>query len=117
MANEPAPTDRLNLTIKSLKNGLTSIPLSAAMDMLEAWQQDFLQSGQPALQDIGREIGNLQSLLTTSKLDGGAIGQSLSLLGSQTNQAAFQAPADQQADLRTIGDLLIKKGAELDKQR
>ena len=84
--------DLLNATVHSLKNGLTGIPVSAAIDNTETWQQQLLQSGEPALQDIGRGIGNLQSLLSSGSLDGGAIGRSLSMLGAQTNQAAATAP-------------------------
>ncbi|MCB2379892.1 hypothetical protein LGH70_20010 [Hymenobacter sp. BT635] len=116
MANDTLPQNHLADTIQALKKGLTSIPLSAAMDNTEAWQQEFLQSGIPALQDIAREIGNLQSLLTAPKIDGPAVGRALSLLGSQTTQFAFQATADQQADVRSIGDLLLRLGTELQGQ-
>ncbi|TGE14357.1 hypothetical protein [Hymenobacter elongatus] len=83
------------------------------MSNTEAWQQEFLLSGIPELQDIAREIGNLQSLLTAPKLDGAAIGQALSMLGSQTTQFAFQAAAEQQADIRAIGDMLLRLGSGL----
>jgi hypothetical protein len=116
MANETLPQNHLANTIQALKNGLTNIPLSAAMDNTEAWQQEFLVSGIPALQDIAREIGTLQSLLTAPKLDGPTIGRTLSLLGSQTTQFAFQATAEQQADIRSVGDLLLRLGAQLQEQ-
>jgi hypothetical protein len=106
--------DLLNATIHSLKNGLTGIPVSAAIDNTETWQQQLLQSGEPALQDIGREIGNLQSLLSSGTLDGAAIGRSLSMLGAQTNQAAATAPADLQTSLRGLGDLLLQAGGKLE---
>lgn len=106
--------DLLNATVHSLKNGLTGIPVSAAIDNTETWQQQLLQSGEPALQDIGREIGNLQSLLSSGSLDGGAIGRSLSMLGAQTNQAAATAPADLQSGLRDLGDLLLQAGGKLE---
>ncbi|PJJ58762.1 hypothetical protein [Hymenobacter chitinivorans] len=116
MANDTLPQNHLTNTITALKQGLTSIPISAAMDNTEAWQQEFLQSGIPALQDIARELGNLQSLLTAPKLNGPDIGRSLSLLGSQTTQYAFQASAEQQADIRSIGDLLLRLGTDLQNQ-
>ncbi|UOQ54936.1 hypothetical protein [Hymenobacter cellulosivorans] len=117
MANDTLPQNHLANTIAALKQGLTSIPISAAMDNTEAWQQEFLQSGIPALQDIARELGNLQSMLTAPKLDGAAIGRALSLLGSQTTQYAFQASPEQQADVRAIGDLLLRLGSDLQGQR
>ncbi|MBC6697610.1 hypothetical protein [Hymenobacter sp. BT190] len=106
--------DLLNATIHSLKNGLTGIPISAAIDNTETWQQQLLQSGEPALQDIGREIGNLQSLLSSGSLNAAAIGRSLSMLGAQTNQAAANASADTQAGLRDLGDLLLQAGGKLE---
>jgi hypothetical protein len=105
--------DLLGATIHALQNGLTSIPLSAAQDNTETWQQHLLQSGEPALQDVGREIGNLQSLLSSGNLNPEAIGASLSMLGSQTNQAAATATPDTQAQLRNLGDLLLQLGAKL----
>ncbi len=103
----------LGATIHALQNGLTSIPISGALDNTETWQQHLLQSGEPALQDVGREVGNLQSLLSSGNLNPEAIGHSLSMLGSQTNQAAMTASPDFQASLRTLGDLLLQLGTKL----
>ncbi|RZK28869.1 MAG: hypothetical protein EOO63_10280 [Hymenobacter sp.] len=60
--------DLLHATLSGLQNGLTSLPLGSAMDNTETWQQQFLHSGQPEFQDIAREMGNLQSLLTSGSL-------------------------------------------------
>lgn len=105
--------DHLNATIAALKNGLTSLPLGSAMDNTETWQQQFLQSGLPGLQDIAREIGNLQSLLTSGTLSPSAIGQSLSMLGDQTSQASNKAPEDLKKPLRELADLLRRHGGDL----
>jgi hypothetical protein len=106
-------SDHLNTTISALKNGLTSLPLGSAMDNTEAWQQQFLQSGQPGLQDIAREIGNLQSLLTSGTLSADAIGRSLTMLGDQTSQASNLAPADTKKSLVELADLLRRHGGDL----
>jgi ribosomal 50S subunit-associated protein YjgA (DUF615 family) len=105
--------DLLNATIHALRSGLTSIPISAALDNTETWQQKLLQSGDPALQDVGREMGNLQSLLSSGFLNAEAIGNSLSILGSQTNQAALHADEELKASLRDLGDLLLQTSAKL----
>ena len=107
------PSDHLLATISALKNGLTSLPLGSAMDNTETWQQQFLQSGLPGLQDIAREIGNLQSLLTGGVLSARAIGHSLSMLGDQTSQASAQAPADLKKPLVELADLLRRHGSDL----
>lgn len=103
----------LGATIHALRNGLTSIPISGALDNTETWQQHLLQSGEPALQDVGREVGNLQSLLSSGNLNPEAIGSSLSMLGSQTNQAAIKASPDFKAQLNELGDLLLQLGSKL----
>ena len=107
------PSDHLLATISALKNGLTSLPLGSAMDNTETWQQQFLQSGQPGLQDIAREIGNLQSLLTSGALSARAIGSSLTILGDQTSQASTEAPADLKKPLLELADLLRRHGSDL----
>ena len=106
-------SDHLHATVSALKNGLTSLPLGSAMDNTETWQQAFLQSGQPGLQDIAREIGNLQSMLSSGVLSATAIGNSLSMLGDQTSQASVQAPAEAKKPLQELADLLRRHGSDL----
>ena len=103
----------LGATIHALRNGLTTIPISGALDNTETWQQHLLQSGEPALQDVGREVGNLQSLLSSGNLDPEAIGNSLNMLGIQTNQAAAHASPDFKTQLQELGDLLIQLSTKL----
>ena len=107
------PSDHLLATISALKNGLTSLPLGSAMDNTETWQQQFLQSGLPGLQDIAREIGNLQSLLTSGALSARAIGNSLIMLGDQTSQISRQAGDDLKKSLQELSDLLRRYGGDL----
>ena len=105
--------DLLHATLSGLQNGLTSLPLGSAMDNTETWQQQFLQSGRPEFQDIAREIGNLQSLLSSGNLSATAIGNSLTMLGDQTSQASHEAPADLKADLLKLADTLRRHGHDL----
>jgi len=105
--------DLLHATLSGLQNGLTSLPLGSAMDNTETWQQQFLQSGLPELQDIAREMGNLQSLLTSGSLSATAIGNSLNMLGDQTSQLSQTAAADLKADLLKLADTLRRHGHEL----
>ena len=90
--------DLLHATISGLQNGLTSLPLGSAMDNTETWQQQFLQSGLPEYQDIARELGNLQSLLSSGNLGATAIGNSLTMLGDQTSQISHHAPASKRSN-------------------
>lgn len=112
-------SDLLNATNHSLSNGLTGIPLTAAMDNTETWQQHLLQSGEPALQDIGRELGNLQSLLSAGDagLNAQAIGRSLSMLGAQTAEIVRTAPDEVRSGLSGLSDTLLKAGGQLEQAR
>ena len=105
--------DLLHATLAGLQNGLTSLPLGSAMDNTETWQQQFLQSGRPELQDIAREMGNLQSLLTSGSLSASAIGNSLNMLGDQTSQISHGAAPELKADLLKLADTLRRHGHEL----
>ena len=107
------PLDHLNATISALKNGLTSLPVGSAMDNTEAWQQQFLQSGRPELQDIAREIGNFQSLLTSGTWSPTAMGKSLTMLGDQTSQASVHAAPELKKSLQELADLLRRHGGDL----
>jgi hypothetical protein len=84
------------------------------MDTTEGWQQQFLQSGEPALQNIAREIGNLQSILSSGTLDGPAIGRSLSMLGAQVTEVLPHAPNERKAGLSQLSTLLLRLGGELE---
>ncbi len=106
-------SDLLKATVSGLQNGLTSLPLGSAMDNTETWQQQFLQSGLPELQDIAREMGNLQSLLSSGNLGATPIGNSLVMLGDQTSQVSQHAPADLKGDLLKLADTLRRHGHEL----
>ncbi|WP_375416543.1 hypothetical protein [uncultured Hymenobacter sp.] len=105
--------DHLNATLHALQNGVTGIPISAAMDNTEVWQQQLWQSGDVDLQHVAREFGNLQSLLTSERLDGAAIASSLSMLGDQTSQASAKAPAELKADLIKLADALRRAGGDM----
>ncbi|OON65394.1 hypothetical protein [Hymenobacter sp. CRA2] len=115
MANpDTANADLLADTIHALQSGLTSVPLSEVMSNTEAWQQQFLQSGIPDFQNIAREIGNLQSLLSSGKLDGPAIGRSLGMLGAQIVDVMPQAPEERRVGLSQLSTLLLRLGGELE---
>jgi hypothetical protein len=112
--NDTATADLLADTIHALQSGLTAVPLSQAMDTTEAWQQQFLQSGIPEYQNIAREIGNLQSLLSSGQLDGPAIGRSLGMLGAQIVDVMGQAPEERKVGLSQLSTLLLRIGGELE---
>lgn len=121
MANSSFTADakQLTETLHALQGGLTGIPISTASTTIDQWQEVLQQSGIPALQDIDRELGNLQSLLTAGSggLDTRAIGRSLSMLGSQTSQVAATAAPELRASLTPLADFLLKAGGKLEDQQ
>jgi len=119
MANLPPAESgdrKITHTIQALQHGLTGLPVSIALTHIDQWYQLLIDSGIPGFQDIARELGNLQSLISAKGevFDGKSIGRSLSMLGAQTIQAADNAGDTLQADLSTLGDLLIKAGGDLE---
>lgn len=119
MANLPSPESgdrQLAHTIQALQHGPTGLPISTALTHIDQWYQLLIDSGIPGFQDIARELGNLQSLISTKDdiIDGKSIGRSLSMLGAQTIQAADNVDNTLQADLSTLGDLLIKTGGDME---
>ncbi|WP_303312612.1 hypothetical protein [Hymenobacter sp. BT730] len=107
---------QLTATLKALQEGLTSLPLSTAHTNIDDWQNLLEQSGIPALQDVVRELGNLQSLLSSGDLNQNtvAIGRSLSMLGAQTTQAAATATPETRSDLTRLADMLLRAGGDLE---
>lgn len=107
---------QLTDTLHALQGGLTGLPLSTAHTNIDTWQNLLEQSGIPALQDVVRELGNLQSLLSTENhsLNSAAIGRSLSMLGAQTTQAAASATPETRQDLTRLADMLLKAGGDLE---
>jgi len=109
----------LATTIKGLQQGLTGVPISTSITHIDEWYQLLQESGVPGLQDVARELGNLQSLISLKDkgFDGKSIGRSLSMLGAQMIQIASKADADSQANLSALGDLLIKAGGDLENHK
>ncbi|MBO3271520.1 MULTISPECIES: hypothetical protein [Hymenobacter] len=119
MANLPSAHSGdilLTHTIQALLQGPTGIPISTSLTHVDQWYQLLIDSGIPAFQDIARELGNLQSLISAEQdiFDGKSIGRSLSMLGAQTIQAADNVDDTLKADLSKLGDLLIKFGGDLE---
>ncbi|MBC6612720.1 hypothetical protein H8B15_17490 [Hymenobacter sp. BT507] len=119
MANLPSTHSSdvlLTHTIQALLQGPTGMPISTALTHIDQWYQLLIDSGIPAFQDIARELGNLQSLISAELdlFDGKSIGSSLSMLGAQTIQAADKVEDALKADLSKLGDLLIKFGGDLE---
>lgn len=96
----------LDMTIATLKNGLTAISPDAAFGVISDWQQQLQ----------GTEISKLLEELKAT-LDGSSsrrsIAEILSELGAQTNSAGENADGDLATKLTELGQLLAQAGVSL----
>lgn len=99
-------------TISALQGGLTSLSPSVAVSNIQGWEQQLQGSNDPATQQIAADLGELRQLLTSGSLDGKAIGQVLSRLGTGTTSVAAGA-GGAQSKLQQLGQLLSKAGETL----
>lgn len=103
----------LDGTISALQGGITSLSPTTAVSNIESWESQLQASGDPKLSGIAADLNALKAELTSGKLDGSAIGQLLSKLGTATTDVAGQAEASSQSKLTTLGSLLTKAGSAL----
>jgi hypothetical protein len=78
---------------------------------VDGWQKRLEASGDPLLQPIVDNLGELKELLAAETLDGGAIGRLLVDLGDQTQAVAVSGKASPVADrLQLLSQLLTEEG-------
>lgn len=57
-------------TITTLEEGLTNVPLEAAVANIEGWQSTLGASNETALQNLGVQLGELSAALQAEPIDG-----------------------------------------------
>ncbi len=107
-AQSDAPT--LDETISTLQDGVTNIPLDAALANIEGWRQTLESSDDAAQQIVGSQLGDLASALQTKPIDEREVGSLLVSLGKSTVILGEDAGNDQ---LTALGDLLTQAGSSL----
>jgi hypothetical protein len=103
----------LNTTVSALQSGVTNIPPEAAITNIDGWAQRLQASNDPDLEQIADNLTQLRNMLSSGNLDGLAIGQLLTQLGSQTSSAASKADVSAQSQLQELGRLLSQAGSQL----
>ena len=106
LAQSDAPT--VDETIAALQGGLTSIPVDAAVANIEGWETQLSGSDNPALQNIGSQLGELSTALQADTIDSNAVGQLLCNIGDETT-----AVAGDDAQLAELGNLLTQAGVSV----
>ena len=105
-AQEAAPT--VLSTITTLEEGLTNIPLEAAVANIEGWQSTLEASNETTLQNLGVRLGELSEALQAETIDSEEVSRLLLSLGEGTS-----AVAAGDEELARLGTLLSEAGGSL----
>ena len=95
-------------TITTLEEGLTNVPLEAAVANIEGWQSTLGASNETALQNLGVQLGELSAALQAEPIDGEEVSRLLVTLGEGTS-----AVAAGDEELARLGTLLSEAGGSL----
>ena len=95
-------------TITTLEEGLTNVPLEAAVANIEGWQSTLGASNETALQNLGVQLGELSEALQAETIDGEEVSRLLVTLGEGTS-----AIAAGDEELARLGTLLSEAGGSL----
>lgn len=101
-------------TTATLREGVRRVAIERAISEVEGWQNKLEASGDPGLQPIADNLGELKRLLATDNLDVEAISGLLVELGDQTQAVAVSGTASQVADkLQLLSQLLTDEGRSM----
>jgi hypothetical protein len=111
----PASTHAAEIaaTVDDLQQGLDRLPLAKAVNRIDDWRRQILESERADLRPIADDLGALHGELTGTHLDGRTIGRLLVRLGEGTAAAADSADEPMQNGLRRLGSLLGHAGRAL----
>ena len=98
-------------TISALRNGVENLAIGRALSEIDGWEQKLEESGDPQLAPIAENLRQLRALLMADRLDGGAIGILLGVLGEQVQDVASGSLGESVGGkLRQLGGLLDTEG-------
>ena len=108
-------------TIDDVERGLTSIPLSKAVNKIDDWKRKVEETERQDLLPIAAGLGELRQSLVGEGIDGIRVGAILTRLGEQTEAAADDVPPPTTGDttedlvnnLKRLGSLLRHAGGAL----
>lgn len=98
-------------TISALRDGVENLAIGRALSEIDGWEQKLEESGDPQLAPIAENLRQLRALLTADRLDSGAIGVLLGVLGEQVQDVASGSLGESVGGkLRQLGGLLDTEG-------
>lgn len=100
----------LEETISTLQEGVTNIPLEAALANIEGWRDVLEPSDDTAQRIVGSQLGDLATALQTDPIDPREVGSLLISVGKSVIIVGEDAGEDQ---LVALGDLLTQAGTSL----
>jgi hypothetical protein len=101
-------------TTATLREGVWQVAIERAISEVDSWQNKLEASGDPGLQPIANNLGELKRLLAADELDVEAISGLLIELGDQTQAVAVSGTASQVADkLQLLSRLLTDEGRSM----
>jgi hypothetical protein len=106
-------SERLTTTIKHLKEGLTSMPMSAARHSIESWQTELKGYEGTAFHTIATDLGHLHEELGNTEIDGAKVGKLLAKLGKETIKVAKKADGSKHDNIEELGSLLESAAEQL----
>ncbi len=117
MPEEPAPMEApaddagmtsANETLDAVRNagGLTNLPPETAVGNIDAWISKL--EGTPGTETIVSNLQELKTELSNPTIDGAAVGNLLTELGSETEAAGADNPA-----VTSLGQALSQAGSQL----
>ena len=111
MTEDLIKSEDFDSTTSALREGVRGLAIERAMSEVDGWQKRLEASGDPGLQPIADNLGELKELLTAETLDAGATGRLLVDLGDQTQAVAVSGTATPVADrLQLLSTLLTDEG-------
>jgi hypothetical protein len=109
-ASKSTNEEALEATVTYLEGLPTGTSTKSAIDNISGWEQKLREGGKAEWNTIADELSNLKKILTSGKLDGKPISNSLIRLGELTQQSAADADKNIADDLQKLGGWLIKIG-------
>jgi len=109
-AEDKEHIEHIESLVETLEGDLTSIDSEAAVGAIDEWYNLLHKSDDENTKEIANELKKLKQLLKRSNAKGADIGEVLSKLGEQTQEAAKEAPRGIKGPVQRLGKLLSKAG-------
>lgn len=98
----------LDQVISVLQGDVTSIPVDAALTIIDGFEQQVIHLSDAG--GIASGLAQLKHLLHSGNATQVELGQVLAELGSQTKAVASRSNTDVSDKLMTLGELLLQRG-------